>query len=176
MIIKTNNVDLGVLADLRNLMTAEINHSSWKLKKSKSQNYLVLYQNGAVWMSDNYQFIEKYYTELYNRPFTSILCAGLGLGIIPYLSQSFCTKIDVVEISQSNIEIINQNTNYLNQNVNIINDDINTYNTNEMYDIILIDIWDKVPPTYSTEKNSLTNKFSKNLNPSGFIYFPIEQF
>ena len=175
MIQKTNLSNIGVLESLRVQMTSDIINQDWKIKKHPSQNYLLLEQvDECVWFSDKADLIEKFYDQIYNRNFSSILCAGLGLGVVPYLIQDFCDKIDVVEISQSNIDLIKQKTNYINQKVNLINSDFRNYNTNEKYDVILIDIWTCDLESFENEKDDLISKFTNNLNQGGLLYVPLD--
>lgn len=177
MLTKTNQKDKGVLQDLKNQINVDISFQDWKIKKSKSENFLVLQQVGnCVWMSDNYEFIEKFYSKLYNRNFTSILCGGLGLGIIPFLVQNFCTKIDVVESDLSLINFIKNNTSHLGQSVNIIQGDFKTYQTSELYDVVLIDIYPNCEGSFMNERNVIMNKYSQNINSNGIVYIPIEEY
>ena len=127
-------------------------------------------------MSDNYEFIEKFYSKLYNRNFTSILCGGLGLGIIPFLVQNFCTKIDVVEIDLSLINFIKNSTTHLNQSVNIIHGDFKTYQTSELYDVVLVDIYPNCEGSFMNERNSIMNRYLQNINDNGIVYIPIEEY
>lgn len=175
MIQKTNLSNMGVLESLRLQMNSDINHEGWKIKKHTSSDYLLLEQVGeCVWFSDKVDFIEKFFDKIYNRNFSSILCAGLGLGVVPYLVQDFCNTIDVIEISQSNIDLIKQKTNHLSEKVNFINSDIRNYETNEKYDVVLIDIWTCDLVRFENEKNILESKFINNINQDGTLYVPLD--
>jgi spermidine synthase len=175
MINKSNIQNQGVLQSLRESMTNDIDYQNWKIKKHSSGDYLFLEEiNNCLWFSDKTDFIERFFDKIYNRNFNSILCGGLGLGVVPYLVQSFCDKIDVVELSQTNIDLIKNNTTYLDSKVNIINADIFTYQTNEKYDVILIDTWTCNLQNFETEKNNLTLKYMPNLNQDGLLYIPLD--
>lgn len=173
MITKTNLGNIGVLSELKNNMVGDIEYDNWKIKKDPTNNYLFLEEkNKCLWFCDKTSFIEKFFDKLYNREFSSILCGGLGLGVVPYLVQSFCNKIDVIEIHQDNIFLIKNNTNYLQPHVNIIHDNFVTYNTTEKYDVILIDIWTCNLKLFYQQKDMLLTKYSENLNDGGIVYIP----
>ena len=175
MITKTNLSNVGVLESFRLQINSDIVYQDWKIKKHPTQDYLLLEQvDECVWFSDKVDFIEKFFDKIYNRTFESILCGGLGLGVVPYLVQEFCDKIDVVEISQSNIDLIKNNTTYLSSKVNLIQSDFRTYETNNKYDLILIDIWTCDLEKFENEKNSLNTKYTDKLNQGGFLYFPLD--
>jgi len=177
MLIKTGLTN-GVLNTFHSQMTQDtIVNNDWKI--IKRPNHLILGKTSidkkSVIMSDHVPFIERFYDRLYNRNFTSILFGGLGLGVLPYLVQSFCTKIDVVEIDQQNIDLITNNTNYLDPKVNIIHDDIFNYTTSETYDVILIDLWVIRTPDIDAEVSVLENKYASNVSSDGLLYFPISK-
>jgi len=177
MLIKTGLTN-GVLDTFYSQMTQNtIVNNDWKI--IKRPNHLILGKTSidkkSVIMSDHVPFIERFYDKLYNRNFTSILFGGLGLGVLPYLVQSFCTKIDVVEIDQQNIDLITNNTNYLDPKVNIIHDDIFSYTTSEIYDVILIDLWSIKTISTVSEVSILENKYASNVSPDGLLYFPISK-
>ena len=111
--------------------------------------------------------------KLYNRNFTSILCGGLGMGVVPFLVQPFCNKVDVVELDSEVIDLINNKTNYLDPKVNIIQGDIMTHTTDQKYDVILIDIWVNDIDIFNQQKPILEAKYAANLNPGGLLYFPL---
>jgi hypothetical protein len=176
MLTKTGLIGTGVLESLRSTMSGEIVDGEWKIKKHSSGNYLFLEQVGTcLWFSDKTDFVEKFFDKLYGRQFSSMLCGGLGLGVIPYLVQSFCEKIDVVEISQGNIDLIQNNTDYLLPKVNIVQGDINTYQTFETYDVILLDVWTCDLENLTEEAEVLKTRYAPNLKAGGLIYVPIEE-
>jgi hypothetical protein len=175
MLIKTGLTN-GVLNTFHSQMTTQdLVNGDWKI--TKKPNHLILKKSliREDIMSDYIPFIERFYDKLYNRNFTSILFGGLGLGVLPYLVQSFCTKIDVVEIDQQNIDLITNNTNYLDPKVNIIHDDVFSYTTSETYDVILIDLWSIRTPDIDAEVSILENKYASNVSPDGLLYFPISK-
>lgn len=175
MLTKTNSKNIGVLNTLRTGMSSDIVQDDWKIKKHSLHDYLLLEQVGTcVWFSDKVDFIEKFFDKIYNRRFSSILCGGLGLGVVPSLVQSFCNKIDVVELNQSNIDLIKNHTKHLGSKVNIIQGDIKTYETSETYDVILLDIWTCDLEAFNNEKDSLIAKYTPNLNPGGLLYVPLD--
>jgi hypothetical protein len=89
--------------------------------------------------------------------------------------QSFCEKVDVIEISQGNIDLINDNTDYLGSNVNIVQGDVNFYQTFETYDVILMDIWTCDLENLAEEIEALRTKYAPSLKAGGLLYFPIEE-
>ena len=103
-----------------------------------------------------------------------MLVAGLGLGLLPLTlyEEKNCSIVDVVEISQENIDYI-KNTNQLNPNINLIQGNIYSYDTTKQYDLIIIDIvW--VPEDITENQwQSLVTKFTNNVNPNGAIYAPV---
>ena len=129
-----------------------------------------------IYSVDNLNSITDYASELLTTDFSSILIAGLGIGIIPYMvkNHSSCSTIDVVEINQEMIDLVKP-IGYL-DGVNIINDDIFTYEPATTYDIILLDIWNcDCYENLESEMSTLTTKYISNLNPGGFIYIPINK-
>jgi spermidine synthase len=120
---------------------------------------------------DNPNYILGYSPELLNVEFDSILVAGLGLGVMPYVCQNFA-QVDVVEINQDIIDLTTQ-LGHLNENVNIIHDDILTFSIEKTYDIIVLDIWYEA----LTEElsNELIEKYIPFINEGGFLYIPINK-
>jgi hypothetical protein len=113
-------------------------------------------------------------SELLNRDFNSILIAGLGIGLIPYICNNAGIETDVVDISSELINII-QPLGYLN-GVNIINDNIFTYTPTKQYDVILLNIWTcDCSENFETEISNLTTKYNQYLNQSGIVYVPINK-
>lgn len=160
---------------LHNHITNPIETSNYKVVKGPKSGCWEVYNYSDVNMlyNDSEIIITEYAKNLNNRNFSSILFGGLGLGILPYLSQDLSDVIDVVEIDNEIINLVN-NIGHLDSKVNIIQGDIFNYETVEKYDVILIDIWNK--QEYSliqTQTSFLTQKFSTNLNENGMIYHPI---
>jgi len=175
MLVKTGLSGVGVLDNFKNQMTTNfVRSGDWRIVKQKDNKYLIMQHafDGTVFF-DHVQFIESYLDKLYNRSFTSILCGGLGMGVAPFLTQPFCTKVDVVELDSEVIDLVKNNTNYLHSKVNIIQGDIMTHTTNEKYDVILIDIWVNNIEDLNQQKPILEAKYAANLNPGGLLYFPL---
>lgn len=174
MLAKTNVTTSGVLNTLKQTIDIEIVHEDWKIKKDPTDRFLLIEHTGTCnGFSDRISFIENYFDKLYNKEFTSILCGGLGLGVVPYLVQSFCSKVDVVELSQANIDMVKQ-LGYLDPVVKIIQGDIKTFIPDGTYDVILLDIWSCDMASFNEEKAGLIEKYSSYLNPGGFLYLPLE--
>ena len=96
-----NSEKRGVLNELREKLPQDITrYNDWRIVKSKFTNGLILEKafHKVNIFSDNIHFIEKFLSKLYDREYNSILCGGLGLGVAPYLTQTFCDVVDVVEI------------------------------------------------------------------------------
>jgi hypothetical protein len=133
-------------------------------------------EKNNFYSGDNLTSITGYAMELLIADFSSILIAGLGIGIIPYMvkNHSSCSIIDVVEINQEMIDFVKP-IGHL-EGVNIINDSIFTYEPTSMYDIILLDIWAcSCYENITDEISTLISKYSPSLNPNGFIYVPIHK-
>lgn len=149
---------------------------NWIIQKFKNENSIYLSHKkkpNLVTFDDSLYIIKYYLSELYSRSFSTILLGGLGIGLLPYMCQTFCDKVDVIEIDKQLINLI-KSKNYLNEKVNIYNSNIFTYITDEKYDVICIDIWDyDTLETLQSEISTLKSKFSKNLTENGVIIFPI---
>jgi hypothetical protein len=115
-------------------------------------------------------YILGYTEELLDKNFGSILVAGLGLGMVPYVVQDFCSVIDVLEIEQDIINCINQ-LGHLDDKVNIMHGDALTYVPERKYDVILHDIWYHEIPDEMTDQ--IIEQYRPYLNDGGFIYIPI---
>ena len=61
------------------------------------------------------------------------------------------------------------------ENINLINDDIYSYDTSNLYNLIIIDIYWTVSEMTDSQYNSLKNKYLNNLNSGGVLYFPINK-
>lgn len=124
--------------------------------------------------TDYSKFIEDEFLDgLYGKNFNSILCCGLGLGVVPYLVQPFCDTIDVVEVDQDCIDLI-QSAGFLLPKVNIICDNILNYTPSRSYDFILLDIWQHTQGNYQTERNTLETNLTPFLNEGGTLYVPFD--
>jgi tRNA1(Val) A37 N6-methylase TrmN6 len=151
--------------------------SNYRVIKGPVSGCWEVYKNDNVNMlfNDSIINIDEYAKNIKNLNFSSILFAGLGLGILPFLCQDSTTTIDVVEIDQ---EIINLTTGigHLNSNVNIINDDIFNFTPTKTYDVILIDIWSVANlSVINPQVTTLTEKYTSYLNENGLLYFPITE-
>lgn len=151
-----------------------IRHSDWRISKSQLTNGLILekaFHQGSIF-SDNIYFVESFLDKLYNRTFSSMLCGGLGLGVAPFMCQSFCDRIDVVEIDSDLIQLINT-AGYLSSKINIINDDFFSYTPEHKYDVILADIWQNELGEFNKEVEMVKQKYTPYLNDGGVLYLPI---
>ena len=108
--------------------------------------------------------------------YDKVLVAGLGLGLIPQdlYTQENCSQVDVVDNNQEVIDWAN-NSGHLDPNINLINDDIYSYNTSELYDLIIIDTYWSESELTDSQYESLKNKYLNNLNVGGVLYFPVNK-
>lgn len=175
MLQKINVPSIGVLSDFKNQMTQDyIRYNDWRISKSKLDKYLILEKafDKIHIFSDNVYFIENFLDKLYNREYNSILCGGLGLGIAPFISQTFCNIIDVVEIDADLIHLINT-AGYLDPKVNIIHGDFFTYKPQQKYDVILADIWQNELGEFEKEVNIVMERYAPYVNDGGLLYLPL---
>ncbi len=143
---------------------------NYTIKNNSQLNYLELHNVEGELVSDLASYITEFTPELLDKEFDSILVGGLGLGIIPYVVQDFCTTIDVVEINP-NIIGINQELSVLNSKVNVMEGDIFTFQPTKTYDVIIMDIWYR--PISEEMIETLNSIYFPFLNEGGFIYYPI---
>lgn len=142
-----------------------------RIEYNKLLNCLELYgEENKVLLNDIAHYITEFTPELLDKEFDSILIGGLGLGIIPFVVQNFCSTIDIIE---SNLDIINlnQQLNVLNSKVNIIEGDIFTFQPAKTYDVIVMDIWYR--PISEEMVGTLNSIYLPFLNEGGFLYYPI---
>jgi hypothetical protein len=142
----------------------------YSIEKHPRMNFLVLRNSVANLGTDQPVYITGHIPEILDVEFDSILIVGLGLGVIPYVVQDFCSVVDVVELQPDVISCVNQ-LGHLNSKVNLIQGEISTYTPARNYDVILLDIW----YTEITEEltDQLIEKYSPHLNAGGFLYIPI---
>jgi len=174
MLQKSNKTREGVLNDFKNQMTQDyIRYNDWRIIKHPYGLILEkAFYRGFIF-KDEIGFIEKFLDKLYNREFTSILCGGLGLGIAPFLCQSFCNIIDVVEIDAELIHLVNT-ADYLSPKVNMIHGDFFTYEPQQKYDVILADIWQHTSDeNFEKELDTIVEKYILHINEGGLLYLPI---
>jgi spermidine synthase len=151
-------------------LSENIEKNGYVITKNPRFNHLfMLDPEGDVLSVDNPYYILQYSSELLNVEFDSILVGGLGLGVMPYVSQDF-SQVDVVEINQDIIDLATE-LGHLNENVNIIHDNILTFPVEKTYDIIVLDIWYEALTEELTD--TLTTKYLPFVNEGGFLYFPI---
>lgn len=163
-----------MLNDFKNQMTQDyIRYNDWRIFKHPYGLILEkAFYKGFIF-KDEIGFIEKFLDKLYNREFTSILCGGLGLGIAPFLCQSFCNIIDVVEIDAELIHLVNT-ADYLSPKVNMIHGDFFTYEPQQKYDVILADIWQHTSDeNFEKELDTIVEKYILHINEGGLLYLPI---
>ena len=168
----TESINNGLL---KNTFIENINSTNWSVLASSKDPFTRLkhINKKETISADTTVGILNYYGEVYNKSFDSILIAGLGLGVLAYLCQSFCSTVDVVEIDSELIQLVSEKS-YLNNNVSIINKDIFDFTTDKKYDIICLDIWlmDK-PSDFNDQINLLQTRFENNLTENGMLYIPI---
>lgn len=168
MLIKTKSTT-GIL---NNLNLQLLRNKDWRIRSKDDTTRLEKAFEGTIF-TDHPLFVERFLDCMYNKEYKSILCGGLGLGIAPYLSQTFCNTIDVIEVDHDLINLINT-AGYLLPNVNIINQDIFTYEPQRKYDFILLDIWQRNNSTFDIEVEILKNKFTPYLNDNGTLCAPLD--
>jgi hypothetical protein len=153
-------------------LSEDLVKNGYTITKNPRFNHLfMLNPEGVVLSVDNPYYILQYSSELLDVEFDSILIGGLGLGVMPYLSQDFA-QVDVVEINQDVIDLATQ-LGHLNENVNIIKDDIFTFSVEKTYDIVVIDAFYEA---LSEETITLLEeKYLPFINEGGFLYIPINK-
>jgi hypothetical protein len=147
-----------------------IERGLFTVQNNSQLNYLELHGPEGELVNDLASYITEFTPELLDREFTSVLVGGLGLGVIPFVLQDFCTTVDVVENSTDIIEISTE-LGLLNSDVNIIEGDIFTFQPTQTYDIVVMDIWYR--PTTVEEVETLNFIYLPFVNEGGFIYYPI---
>ena len=142
----------------------------YSIEKHSRLDFLVLKGPSGQLGTDQAGYILGHNPGILDIQFDSILIIGLGLGVIPYVVQDFCSVVDVVELQSDVISCVNQ-LGHLNSNVNLIQGEISAYAPTRNYDVILLDIW----YTDITEEltDELIEKYSPHLNAGGFLYIPI---
>jgi len=151
-------------------LSEDLVKNGYSITKNPNFNHLFMFNpEGELVSVDNPYYILEFSSELLNVEYDSILVGGLGLGVMPYVSQDFA-QVDVVEIDENVIDLAKQ-LGHLNENVNIIKDDIFTFSVEKTYDIIVLDIWYEA----LTEElsNQLIDNFLPFINEGGFLYIPI---
>jgi hypothetical protein len=153
-------------------LSEDLVKNGYTITKNPNFNHLFMFNpDGELISTDNPNYILGYAPELLDVEFDSILIGGLGLGVMPYLSQDFA-QVDVVEINQDVIDLATQ-LGHLNENVNIIHDDILTFSVEKTYDIVVIDTFYEA---LSEERISLLEeKYMPFINEGGFLYIPINK-
>lgn len=170
--LKDKLVDNDILGVLGITLSEDLVNNGYAISKNPNFNHLFMFNpDGELVSTDNPNYILGYSTEILDVEFNSILIAGLGLGVMPYVCQDFA-QVDVVEINQDVIDLSKQ-LGHLNDNVNIIHDDILTFSVEKTYDIIVLDIWYNA----LTEElsNQLIEKYMPFINEGGFLYIPINK-
>jgi hypothetical protein len=169
---------------LLNLIPNEINANSFRIEKhiNPKQEKWILYgieQLGGVrkliiYSHDEISFITNYCSDILDKNFNSVLIAGLGMGILPYVLKNESKEVDVIENNQELINTI-ESFGYLN-GVNILNQNAYNYTPIKNYDCIIIDIWTDIESTSLVQEiNNCIFKYVPFLNQNGFIYFPINK-
>lgn len=143
--------------------------------------------NNNVFLNDDKKYAEiflgrcnkcnPFYKDFFNSiQFNTVLVAGLGFGLIPQeLIEIYkCSKVDCLEISQEMIDYTH-NSGHLNKKINLIQGDVYTYNTLDMYDLIIIDTVWKEKDINDDQWDFLVKKYKSNLNPKGSIFAPVKQ-
>jgi hypothetical protein len=153
-------------------LSEDLVNNGYIITKNPRFNHLfMLNPEGVVLSVDNPYYILEYSSELLDVEFDSILIAGLGIGVMPYVCQDFA-QVDVVEINQDVIDLATQ-LGHLNENVNIIHDDIFTFSVEKTYDIVVIDAFYEA---LSEETITLLEeKYMPFINEGGFLYIPINK-
>lgn len=105
-----------------------------------------------------------------------VLIGGLGIGLIvlPLLEKENVNSITIVEKSSEIIEMVGKQLN-LSDKVKIVNDDIYTYEPEQKFDTIYIDIWPAVnSDIWKEEMKPLKQRYrkylvSKSENPNRYL-------
>ena len=163
--------DNQIQGTIGRVLQSPIQSGTSRIEYNPTLNCLELYgEEGKMLIDDIPTYITEFTPELLDKDFSSILIGGLGLGIVPFVVQDFCTTVDVLEINTDVINI-NQQLNVLDSKVNVIEGDIFNFQPTKMYDVIIMDIWYK--PISEEVVELLNNTYFQALNEGGFIYYPI---
>lgn len=169
---------------LLNLIPNEFYGNSFRIEKhiNPKEEKWILYgieeiggiKKLIIYAHDEISFITNYSSELLNKEFNSVLIAGLGIGMLPYVLKNESKEVDVIEMNQELISTI-ESFGYLN-GVNIINANVYNYTPSKTYDCIIIDIWtDTISESFTQQISNCIFKYVPFLNENGFIYFPINK-
>lgn len=171
-IYSLETIKKGILTEI---FTENIQQGEWEIVKSSTHPYTRLKHQdiNETIASDSEIYITEYFNEIFDKSFSNILIAGLGLGILPYLCQSFCETIDIVEFDNDLITMMTQKG-HLNNKVSIFQGNIFEFSTNKKYDVICFNIWlSEKTNDFENQMNFLKNRFVNNLMENGTIYIPI---
>lgn len=171
----------GILLDL---IPNEVYGNSFRIEKhiNPKEEKWILYgieefggiKKLIIYAHDEISFITNYASELIDKQFNSVLIAGLGIGMLPYIFKNESKEVDVIETNQELISVI-ESFGYLN-GVNIINTNAYNYTPSKQYDCIIIDIWTDADSTLLPQQiSNCIFKYTPFLNENGFIYFPINK-
>ena len=98
----------------------------------------------------------------------SVLYLGMGSSLIPRLQSENVIKTTIVEIDKNTINF-NINNHLLQNDWIIIEADAYTYEPNELYDFIFIDIF--YQSTTKEIMNNLIERYSKYLKEGGEVFY-----
>jgi 16S rRNA A1518/A1519 N6-dimethyltransferase RsmA/KsgA/DIM1 with predicted DNA glycosylase/AP lyase activity len=98
--------------------------------------------------------------------FGDVLYVGMGTCYLPKLQTDKVLSTTIIEIDQ---EIINYNQNTVEKNWNIIHCSADEFETENKYDIIMLDIWYR--KTAQAEVFSLVEKYKTFLKPGGEVLY-----
>lgn len=138
-----------------------------------ANNGFILYNNDEQWMTyaDNNVVIKQLYSS-YDLAYGNVLVSGLGFGI---LALWLCSKpevksVTVVEISEDIIKLF-KDSNSVPDKLSIINENMIDYNTDQEYDVLLLDHYEKQNPDWILED---MKKVSSRIKHTNFWAWPIE--
>ena len=124
-------------------------------------------------MMSNHEFETLTNQKFLDNAKGDILVFGLGIGLIifPLLKDNDVRTITIVEIDSGLIDevfpIIIQND--LESKVSVILSNAFDFETDKMFDTIYFDIWSDINQQAFSEMKILSEKFTKNLKPEGWM-------
>lgn len=148
-----------------------VNSRVGKYELTKVGNTTYLYYNGHFMFNDSSIYVTHYCKYLLYKTFNSLLCIGLGLGLVPHYFKD--KDVDVVEPEGELIDLLNTQG-YLDE-VNIINENVLDYKPDKKYDIIICDLHYDKNENFEKQRDIITKHYKDYLNSEGEIYFPISQ-
>ena len=122
-------------------------------------------------MYDDDDTILLYENSITKKVFGDVLIVGLGYGLIHYNFNLLedVNSITTIEIEKGIIDLVKPILPF----INFINADALTFESNKIYDYILLDIFSDIVVDYEFKQNNLLNKYTKMVNKDNIDYLKI---